>query len=90
MKTVPPIKKKYDNVIKQVSDFQSKLVSLKLNAFGSIYFNNDLKDGNEKEFVKEDIYDGKLIRIYKTDGKLGHPWKDVSGDINLTWIFINK
>ncbi|AJU43348.1 CDN_1a_G0015340.mRNA.1.CDS.1 [Saccharomyces cerevisiae] len=61
--------KKYDNVIKQVSDFQSKLVSLKLNAFGSIYFNNDLKDGNEKEFVKEDIYDGE------TNPDLQNRWK---------------
>ncbi|EHN02754.1 YER080W-like protein [Saccharomyces cerevisiae x Saccharomyces kudriavzevii VIN7] len=64
-----PNQKKFDNVIKQVSDFQSKLISLKLNGFGSIYFNNDFKDADDKEFVQDKVYDGE------TNPDLQNRWK---------------
>lgn len=62
-----PNQGKFENVIKQVSDFQSKLISLKLNAFGSIYFGIDLKNTDDNEFAN--VYDGE------TNPDLQNRWK---------------
>ncbi|EJS43976.1 fmp29p [Saccharomyces arboricola H-6] len=66
-----PNQEKFENVIKQVSAFQSKLISLKLNAFGSLYFNNDFKDKDDKEFAQGKMYDDETNPDLQSRWKIG-------------------